>query len=235
MLPTVATDGVQSSGAGVVAAGHPATAEAGAAVLRAGGNAVDAALAAVLASFAAEPLLTGLGAGGYLLVAPGEGPLWAGADPDPTLLDFFVEVPGRGADHDGRAELIPVSVSFGDAVQVFNAGAASVGTYGLPAGVCEAARRWGRVPLGELVAPAAELARRGLALNAQQAYIVEILEGICRLTPAIEAIFAPAGRLLREGETIRQPELAATLELLAAEGERPFYEGEIAAAAVSPS
>ena len=54
---------------GVVAAGHPLTAEAGADVLRAGGNAVDAALAAMLTSFVAEPLLTGLGAGGYMLVA----------------------------------------------------------------------------------------------------------------------------------------------------------------------
>src|SRR3954470_25017204 len=54
---------------GVVAAGHELTADAGAQVLRAGGNAVDAAIGAMLASFVAEPLLTGLGAGGYMLVA----------------------------------------------------------------------------------------------------------------------------------------------------------------------
>ena len=75
---------------GMVAAGHPLTAEAGARVLREGGNAVDAAVGAVLASWVAEPLLTGPGAGGYLLVA--------GAGEEPTLLDFFVEAPGRGAD-----------------------------------------------------------------------------------------------------------------------------------------
>ena len=208
---------------GVVAAGHPLSAEAGAEVLRAGGNAVDAALAAMLTSFAAEPLLTGLGAGGYMLVAPpGE---------EPRLLDFFVEVPGRGADHGARAELVPVSVSFGDAVQVFNAGAAAVGTYGMPHGICAASRRYGRVPLAELVAPAAALARAGVALNAEQAYIVEILDGICRLTPEVAAIFAPGGRLLGEGDTLVQAELAGTLELLAAEGARPFYEGEVAAAA----
>jgi gamma-glutamyltranspeptidase/glutathione hydrolase len=233
---------------GVVAAGHPRTAEAGAAVLRDGGNAVDAALAAMLTSFAAEPLLTGMGAGGYVLVSPGDGLLWdgvagarggagagagVGEDPRaPVLLDFFVEVPGRGADHAQRTELIPVDVSFGDAVQVFNAGAASVGTYGMPAGVCETARRWARIPLAELVAPAAALARAGVALNAQQAYVIEILEGICRLTPEAEAIFAPGGRLLREGDMIRQPELAASLELLASEGARPFYEGEVAVAVV---
>ena len=229
MLPAVSE--LAAGQHGVVAAGHPRTAQAGADVLRAGGNAVDAALAAMLASFAAEPLLTGLGAGGYLLVTPGEGPRWAGADPAPALLDFFVEVPGRGADHARRAELVPVTVSFGDAVQVFNAGAASVGTYGVPAGICAAARRWGRMPLAELVAPAAALAREGLPVNAEQAYVIEILEGICRLTPGIAATFAPGGRLLREGDVLRQPELAATLELLAAEGDRPFYAGEVARAA----
>jgi gamma-glutamyltranspeptidase / glutathione hydrolase len=53
---------------GIVAAGHPVSAEAGAAMLRAGGNAVDAAVAACLASWVAEPLLTGPGAGGYMMV-----------------------------------------------------------------------------------------------------------------------------------------------------------------------
>ena len=56
------------SNGGVVAGGHPATAEAGAWALRQGGNAVDAAVAAVLTSFATESSLTGLGGGGYMLV-----------------------------------------------------------------------------------------------------------------------------------------------------------------------
>jgi gamma-glutamyltranspeptidase / glutathione hydrolase len=207
---------------GVVAAGHPVSAEAGAQTLRAGGNAVDAALAAMLTSFACEPLLTGLGAGGYMLVAPPGG--------EPVLLDFFVEVPGRGLDTPPGAELVPVAVSFGDAVQVFNIGAASVGVYGTPAGICEASRRFGRLPLRELVAPAAALARDGVALNAQQAYVVEILEGIVTATPECAAIYAPGGQLLSEGDSVRQPELAGALEQLGDEGPRPFYEGEQAAA-----
>ncbi|MDQ3906535.1 MAG: gamma-glutamyltransferase, partial [Actinomycetota bacterium] len=64
---------------GVVAAGHQLTAEAGASALRAGGNAIDAALAAMCASFVCEPLLTGLGAGGYMLVGAPSG--------DDVLLD----------------------------------------------------------------------------------------------------------------------------------------------------
>jgi gamma-glutamyltranspeptidase / glutathione hydrolase len=209
---------------GVIAAGHPVTADAGAAVLRAGGNAVDAALGAMLASFACEPLLTGLGAGGYMLVAePGE---------TPVVLDFFVEAPGRGADPSARAELVPISVSFGDAIQVFNIGPASVGAYGLPAGLCEAADRFGRIPLAELVKPAASLAREGVALNAQQAYVVEILAGIVTSTPESTALFAPEGRVLGAGDIVRQPELADALERLATEGAAPFYTGDIAAAIV---
>jgi gamma-glutamyltranspeptidase / glutathione hydrolase len=209
---------------GVVAAGHRLSAEAGAATLRAGGNAVDAALAAMLTSFAAEPLLTGLGAGGYMLVVPGdgEGGLWPGGG-QPILLDFFVEVPGRGADPAARAELVPVDVSFGDAVQLFNVGAASAGTYGMARGVCEASARFGRIPLPELVAPAAALARDGVPLNAAQAYVVEILAGIVTHTASCAAIYAPEGRPLREGERVRQPELADALERLGEEGARPFY------------
>ena len=204
---------------GVVAGGHPLTAEAGAEVLRDGGNAVDAAVGAIAASFACEPLLTGLGAGGYMLVSgPGE---------PPVLLDFFVEAPGRGANPNARAELVPISVSFGDAIQVFNIGAASVGTYGMPAGLCEAASRFGRIPLAELVKPACALARDGVALNAQQAYVVEILGDIVTATPEAAALFAPDGALLGEGDVVRQPELADALERLGAEGAEPFYGGEI--------
>src|SRR5215472_5193874 len=117
---------------GVVAAGHPLSAEAGARVLRDGGNAVDAAIAAMLTSFVTEPLLTGLGAGGYMLVA--------GAGREPVLLDFFVQAPSRSSDG-SEAELQGIGVSFGDAEQVFHIGPASCGVYGAPAGICEAHRR----------------------------------------------------------------------------------------------
>ena len=157
---------------GVVAAGHPLTAEAGARVLREGGNAVDAALGAMLTSFVAEPLLTGLGAGGYMMVA--------GASQTPVLLDFFVEAPPR-ADDGSAAELEAIDVSFGDATQVFYVGPASCGVYGVPAGLCDAADRWGTMELSELAAPAARLAREGVALNAEQAYVAEILCDLLRV------------------------------------------------------
>jgi len=209
---------------GVIAAGHPLTARAGAEALREGGNAVDAAVAAMLTSFACEPLLTGLGAGGYMLVvAPAQAPV---------LLDFFVEAPGRSADPEARAELIPITVSFGDAIQVFNIGAASVGTYGTPAGIHDASTRFGRVPLADLVAPAARLAREGVEVTPPQAYVFEILGDIITSTPESAALFAPTGQVLRAGDRVRQPELAESLERLGTEGPGPFYSGDIGAAIV---
>jgi gamma-glutamyltranspeptidase / glutathione hydrolase len=212
----------EGTGRGVVAAGHPVTAAAGADVLRAGGNAVDAALAAMMTSFVAEPLLTGLGAGGYMLVAP--------PGSDPIVLDFFVCAPGRGADLSARAPLVPVDVSFTDAVQVFHIGAASCGVYGTPAGICAAAERFGTVPLAELAAPAAALARTGVELNDEQTYLFEILAPIWTSTPEAVALYFPDGRIPRQGDVVRQPPLADALERLGAEGASPFYTGEIGTA-----
>jgi gamma-glutamyltranspeptidase/glutathione hydrolase len=209
---------------GVVSAGHPLTAEAGAVVLRAGGNAVDAALAAMLTSFVAEPLLNGLGAGGYLL--------FAAPDREPVLLDFFVEAPGRGRDPAARAPLVPVDVSFGDAVQVFNVGAASCGVYGTPAGVCEAHRHFATMPLTELAAPAARLAREGVRINPEQAHIYDILSPITGCSPEARAELWVEGHSPQAGDVLRDPALADSLERLGAEGEAPFYDGDIAAAVV---
>lgn len=216
---------------GVVAAGHPLSAEAGARVLREGGNAVDAAVAAMLTSFVAEPLLTGMGAGGYLLAA--------GFDAEPVLLDFFVSAPGTVAAGEGAvspaaaARLGAVTVDFGDATQVFHVGEGSVGTWGMPAGIAAAMHRWGSVPLVDLVTPAAALARTGVPLNRAQAYVSRILEAILLSTPEGAAVFAPHGRALREGEAFVWPELAEAMERLAADGAAPFYRGDIADAAVA--
>ncbi len=217
---------MSARGKGVVAAGHPLTAEAGARVLQEGGNAVDAAVGAMLTSFVAEPLLTGLGAGGYMLVA--------GGGEQAALLDFFVQAPTDRTTSDGgdgsAAPLRAIDVSFGDAAQVFHIGPASCGVYGAPAGVCAAMERWGTLPLDELVAPAARLAREGVVLNTEQAYVAKILADLLTSTPECAALWAPQGRVLGEGELLRNPDLADALLRLGEEGVEPFYSGEVAAA-----
>src|SRR3954463_10398231 len=206
---------------GVVAGGHPLTAEAGAAVLRDGGNAVDAAVAAVLTSCVTESPLTGLGAGGYMLIH-GAG--------EPVLLDFFVAVPGADGTRN-RDELVPIRIDFTEeSSQVFHIGNASVGVPGTPAGLEEAARRFGSVPLAELPEPAAALARDGVMLNSGQAYFIEILAPILTHYEECAAIYAPGGELLREGDTFRFPELGDAIERLGADGADPFYAGELGTA-----
>jgi gamma-glutamyltranspeptidase/glutathione hydrolase len=195
---------------GAIAAGHPLTAQAGAAMLRAGGNAVDAAVAAMLTSCVTEPLLTGLGAAGYMLIAPpGE---------SPVLLDFSAEAPGRGRTA-ARAPLDPIVVHFGDAQQEFHVGPSSVAAYGMPAGAAKAAT-YGRAPLDELVATAAKHAREGHRVNRYQAYVTSLL------VPLAQSIGLTA---FQEGELLVQPELADALDRLGRDGAAPFYTGDIAA------
>src|SRR3954463_12616746 len=147
---------------GVIAAGHPLPARAGADVLRGGGNAVDAAVAAVLTSWVAEPPLTGPGAGGFMLIHTAGG--------DDPLLDFFVAAPGSGLANAEPAALTPIDVHFSEeAVQRFNVGPSSVGAYGNPLGLCEALARFGTMALGELTAAPARAAREGVEVVPMQA------------------------------------------------------------------
>jgi gamma-glutamyltranspeptidase/glutathione hydrolase len=97
---------------GVVAAGHKATAQAGKQILEAGGNAIDAAIASAFAGCVADPLLTGLGAGGYMLV-------YDAKSNTQDLFDFAVVVPGEGAKKPDEIKMTPVTVDFGSASQIF--------------------------------------------------------------------------------------------------------------------
>src|SRR6195952_2190079 len=129
---------------GVVAAGHPLSAQAGADVLKAGGNAVDAAVACVLMSFVTESALTGPGAGGFMLVHTAEG--------GDHLLDFLAAPPGRGLDKPEPAAPQPIDVEFAaEAIQRFNIGPSSCGVYGTTLGLTEALGRFGTVALADLV------------------------------------------------------------------------------------
>lgn len=206
---------------GVVAAGHPLTAEAGAGVLREGGNAVDAAVCAVLASFAVESPLTGFGAGGHMMVHDGG---------ETTLIDFFVAAPGLD-EIERTTELVPVPVRFdAETTQTFYVGPASCGVPGTAAGLAHALERFGTMPLSALVGPGVRLARGGAPVNPQQAYILEILAPIHEHMPGTRELYAPRGRRLGEGDVFAFPELAEALERYGDEGAEPFCKGEVARA-----
>ncbi len=206
-----------SAARGVVAAGHQLTAEAGADVLRAGGNAVDAAIAAILTSFVAESPLTGMGAGGFMLVHTPSG--------ECELLDFFVQAPETVAP---AAQQVEFMVDFEGALQQFNGGPASCGVYGNPAGVWTAAERFGSASLRDLAAPAVELARTGVMTTEIHEFLYRILEPILTHWPQARAIYAPEGRVARAGEVLKFYEFGDAIERLAQDGPDPFYTGEVA-------
>lgn len=204
-----------------VASGHPQVTETACAILRAGGNAFDAVVAAGFAAAVAEPALTSLGGGGFLLARTAQG--------QAVLFDFFVDTPGRGLpDAQRDPHFLPVTVRFPGCEQLFNIGLGSAATPGNLRGYLHVQRRLGRLPLRKVLAPAIALARSGVAVNTQQAYFFELLIPILTLTAAGQALFAPEGPVLGAGAVYRNPDLAAFLETLPRDGDREFYEGALA-------
>jgi gamma-glutamyltranspeptidase/glutathione hydrolase len=210
---------------GAIAAGHPLTAAAGARILADGGNAADACVAAAFAGWVAESPLTGPGAGGFALVVPGDGR-------PARVADFFVATPGLGRPNAPGADMHAVDVGFGgdgETTQVFRIGEASCAVPGSVAGLEAVHRSYGRLPWPELLAPAVELARAGLPLSRPQAHLHAILDLILRHTGEGRRLYSRAdGARLQPGDTLRLPDLAGTLELIADAGARAFYEGDLA-------
>jgi gamma-glutamyltranspeptidase/glutathione hydrolase len=206
-----------SGARGAIAAGHPLTAEAGADALRAGGNAVDAAVAAVLTSFIAESPLTGIGAGGFMLIHTPGG--------ESHLLDFFVSSPATVAP---QADHVEFMVDFDGALQQFNGGAATCGIYGTPAGLWQAASRFGTMPMPELARPALELSRRGVPTSEVHAFLYRILTPILTAWPEARAVYAPEGEMPQVGDLLKLPDFGDAIERLAEDGPEPFYRGEVA-------
>jgi gamma-glutamyltranspeptidase/glutathione hydrolase len=209
---------------GAIAAGHPLTAEAGARVLAEGGNAVDACLAAAFVSWVAESPLTGPGGGGFLLVHRAR-------DRRSRLLDFFVSVPGAGLATEEIDEMITIDVDFdSSSTQAFGIGAPSVAVPGVVAGLETAHKTYGRRPWAALFEPAIALAREGVVITPQQAYLHAILDIILRHTDAGKAIYGRDGDRLTAGDRLTMTDLAATLELLAERGADAFPDGPLGTA-----
>ena len=207
---------------GAVAAGHPLTAQAGADVLAAGGNAVDAAVGAALVSWVAESPLTGPGSGGFMLVHRAR-------DRSTRVFDFFVSVPGLGLDQRDLAVMDRVDVDFsGGSTQRFHIGPASCAIPGAALGLEAAHKSFGRLPWRDLFQPAIDLARKGVELNNGQAYLHAILDVILRHTPESREVYERNGERLAVEDTLIQSDLANTLDLIAEQGGKVMYEGELA-------
>ena len=202
-----------------VAAGHPATAEAGAEVLADGGSAADAAVAACLASCVAETVMTGLLGGGHAIY-------FDAASRSTRLLDCFVAVPsGEGA------PMEELEVPFGEELVHYAVGS-SCAVPGVPAGLDALWRAHGRLPWPRLVEPALRLARSGVIMPPAHASCLAMLAPVMTLREGA-AIYAPGGALLESGGLLVQPGLVAALELLRDEGASSVYRGTIAGSLVA--
>ena len=124
-----------------------------------------------------------------------------------------------------------IDVGFGgdaETTQVFRIGEASCAVPGAAAGLEAVHRAYGRLPWAEVIAPAVELARSGIELSREQAHLHAILDLILRHTAEGKRLYSrPDGSRLQPGDTLRLPDLADTLELVAAGGAAVLYSGEL--------
>jgi gamma-glutamyltranspeptidase/glutathione hydrolase len=196
---------------GMVVSVHHLASDAGVAVLREGGNAIDAAVATGFTLAVVHPVAGNLGGGGFLLLRLRDG--------RSTFIDFREKAPLAATEtmyQDVHGNVIP------DASVV---GYRSIATPGSAAGLVYAERTYGRLGLKRVMAPAIRLAANGFALSEEEAG--ELADSGLAQFPESRRIFQRDGRLYKAGEIFRQPELASTLERIAADPE-DFYHGKMA-------
>ena len=211
---------VRATNAMVVSAQHLAT-EAGVSILKQGGNAVDAAVAVGYALAVVHPCCGNIGGGGFMTVHL--------ADGRDLFLDFRERAPlGATAtmfqDKDGN-------VVKGRSTDTY----LGVGTPGTVMGLDEALDRYGTMPLAKVMAPAIALAGRGFVLTQGDVDILDRRVRDFAQSPNVESIFLNHGRPYRAGERLVQPQLEATLKLIAKGGSDAFYKGSIAQKLVAAS
>lgn len=237
-----AAPGAVSTGAfamgkhGAVTSSEPLASGVGLDILRRGGNAVDAAIAVAFALGVTEPSAGNIGGGGFMMVyAPGVAPVaidYREVAPLAAHRNMFLDAAGNLTDRSERGPL-------------------AAGIPGVVAGLALAHRRFGRLQWSELIEPAIALARDGHRLDAEhaqvlgyaaqdvQAFYQAVAEHAATLTgESLTQAEALLGALAQTrvlfssakaaGELWQQPELAKTLEMLATQGARAFYEGAFA-------
>jgi gamma-glutamyltranspeptidase/glutathione hydrolase len=196
---------------GMVVSVHHFASDAGLEVLREGGNAVDAAVDTGFALAVVHPAAGNLGGGGFLLLRTHGGKT--------TFIDFREKAPLDATEtmyQDAKGNVIPdLSVI----------GYRSIATPGSVAGLVHAERRYGKLGLRRVLAPAIQLAQEGFQLTAEEAR--ELTDPDLARFPDSKRIFQRDGHLYKEGETFRQPELARTLARIGADPDS-FYHGKMA-------
>ena len=197
---------------GMVCAGHPLASQAGIAILQQGGNAVDAAIATAAALNVVEPLMSGIGGDGFIMVYQKE-------------TDRLEVSNGTGAAPYAatRERYLPQGIPV--------KGALSVSVPGLVNSWLDAHERYGSLPLSQLFAPGLDLADNGFPVSHFLAQAIAADSLLCQF-PTSRAVFTRDGQPLRAGQILYQRDLARTFQAIVDGGREAFYQGPIAEAMV---
>jgi gamma-glutamyltranspeptidase/glutathione hydrolase len=195
----------------IVVSVHELASRVGVEVMQAGGNAVDAAVATGFALAVVHPAAGNIGGGGFMLIRM--------ADGKTHFLDYREMAPAaatRDMYLDPQGNVIPGASEIGYK---------AIGVPGSVAGMVDAERKYGRLTLQQVIAPAIRLAREGYALSWEEA--ADLHDRHLAEFPESRRIFQRNGDYYHPGDIFRQPDLAHTLERIA---EKPddFYHGSLA-------
>ena len=201
--------------AAAIATAHPLATAAGKEILTAGGNAFDAAVAVTAALAVVEPMSSGLGGGGFWLLHTAD-------DNRNTMIDGRERAPlsaSRDMYLDKHGDVVPgLSIN----------GPLAAGIPGVPAAMVYLAQHYGKLPLTRSLAPAIHYARQGFAVTEHYRALARFRLDILRRSPAAAATFLVNNDVPPRGAIIKQPDLAATLQAIATDGDKGFYAGSVA-------
>jgi gamma-glutamyltranspeptidase/glutathione hydrolase len=200
----------------IVATVHELASRAGVEMLSSGGNAVDAAVATGFALAVVHPQAGNLGGGGFLLLRNASG--------ETHFIDFREKAPAAATENmylDAQGNVIPNSSKDSSIV-----GYKSIGVPGSVAGLVYAERKYGKLSLEKVIAPAIKLARDGFPLAYEDTQDLRKDEYLAQF-PESKRIFLRDGNYYQPGELLKQPELARTLERVARNPD-DFYHGAMA-------
>jgi gamma-glutamyltranspeptidase / glutathione hydrolase len=202
----------------VVSTSHPLAAQVGLALLQQGGNAVDAAVGTAAAMSVLEPCSNGLGSDAFCILWDGKqlhGLNASGRAPAAWTLDYFRQKYGEGARQPPMRGWDSVTVP------------------GAVSGWVELSRRFGKLPFGDLLAPAIEIAERGYAVPVVVHEKWAAAVGDLKDLPGFAQAFMPRGHAPEVGERFVFPGAARALRKIAKTKGMALYGGEIAAAAAA--
>jgi gamma-glutamyltranspeptidase / glutathione hydrolase len=197
---------------GAVVSAHPLASKVGLEILKKGGNSVDAAIATQLALAVVYPQAGNLGGGGFMVAKLSDG--------KEIAIDYREKAPGK-ASRDMYIDSAGIART--DKSQV---GHLASGVPGTVAGLIASAQ-YGKLPFGELVQPAIDLAEKGFVIREHEAKNLNELQEELKRFNTVMPVFVKEGRW-KEGDTLIQTDLANTLKRIRNNGAAGFYEGETA-------